>query len=172
MTAIPYLIPLSMTRQLAEGRGYTKLLEAQTVPVEIIKCRTDDGERASREACQAAAAKITPVPKYIICADPDRTCCNSNDDYKPCFTNVEDAVKFLDAHDDFGGVSLVHPRDEKDPAPVHVDIGWAMYRYEVFAQLIFPVGEELCILVTRQIRAWGHKFGYMDSLNRITHCEY
>ena len=172
MNAIPYLIPLSMTQQLAEGRGYTKLLEAQTVPVEIILCRTAGGERASREACQAMAAKIAPAPKYIICADPDRACCNSNDDYKPCLTNVEDAVKFLDEHDDFGGVSLVHPRDEKDPDPVHVDIGWCAFRYEVYAELKFPVGEELCISVTRQIRSWGHRFGYMDSLNRITHCEH
>jgi hypothetical protein len=147
-------------------------IEAQTVPVEIIKCCTDGGVQASREACQVMAAKITSMPKYVIMADPDRVCCNSNDRYKPILDNVEMAVKFLDEHDDFGGVSLVHPRDEKDPDPAHVDIGWCMYRYEVFAELKFPEGEELCISVTKQIRARGYKFRYIDSLNRIMHCEH
>jgi hypothetical protein len=88
MSAIPYMVPMSMTRQLSEGRGYTKLLESQTVPVEIILCRTDGGECASREACQAMAAKITPAPEYVIMADPDRACRNSNDGYKPVLDNM------------------------------------------------------------------------------------
>jgi hypothetical protein len=170
---IPYFIPLSMTGQLAEGRGYTALLKQQTEPVDIILCRTDGGEGASRTACQVEAAKITPQPQYVIMADPKRVCCNSNDGYKPCLTNVADARKFLDENQDFGAVSLVYPSKgrEADDLNPHIDIGWVMYRYEVFAALVFEKqeGEEhYCLSVTRQIRAMEKRFGYLDEKNRIT----
>jgi hypothetical protein len=162
-----------MTGQLAEGRGYTALLEKQTEPVEIILRRTDGGEGASRTACQVEAAKITPQPEYVIMADPARVCCNSNDGYKPCLSNVADARKFLDDNPDYGAVSLVYPskgREADDDNP-HIDVGWVCYRYEVFAALKFEKqeGEEhYCLSVTRQIRKMGKRFGYLDILNRVT----
>jgi hypothetical protein len=169
---IPYFVPMSMTGKLAEGRGYSALLKAQTEPVEMHLYRTEGGEGASRTACQAEAAKITPQPQYIIMADPMRVCCNSNDNYAPCLTNVEDARKFLDANADFGAVSLVFPASEGDENNFHIDIGFVMYRYEIFAALKFelPEGDRCyCSTVTRQIRAMGKRFGYLDSQSRIMH---
>jgi hypothetical protein len=170
---IPYFVPLAMDGVLAEGREYTKILERQTEPVDIILCRTDGGEGASRTACQETAAKITPQPQYVIVADSMRVCCNSNDNYKPCLTNVVDAKQFLDDNPDYGAVSLVYPSAgrEADDLNKHIDIGWVCYRYEVFASLKFEKqeGEEhYCLSVTRQIRATGKRFGYLDKKFRIT----
>lgn len=165
---------MSMTRQLAEGHRYTKLLESQTVPVEIMLCRTPSGEAVSRIACQAMATKISPTPKYVCVADPDRVCCDSNNNYKPNLSNIEDAINFLESNNDFGAISLTYPskgREEDDKNP-HIDIGFVLYRMDILMKLKFDYEREqhcFCLTVTKQIRDMGYRFGYLDNLNRITH---
>jgi hypothetical protein len=179
---IHVFIPLPLKRAIP-GR-MVESLKAQTVLNVIHECRTPgednpnagrtalalQGEKTSREMCQAEAAKVNEP--YIIMCDGDRACVNSNDDYRVMTTNVEDAIAFLDANPEYGAVSLVHtayPNDDNNP---YIDIGWVMYRSGVFAKLKFDLGEKekcYCWTVTRQIRAMGLKFGYVDEKQRVMH---
>ena len=177
---IPYLVPMPMTGDIP-GRT-RKSIEAQTEPVGIVECRAEgkgrEGEAAARKECQRQCGmrnEILPV-EYVICADPDRACLDSNDNYKVMVDNVKDARAFLEANKDFGAVSLVEPSRGRDEDDKRIpDIGWVMYRYEVFAALDFTQkpakGENcLCGIVAKQIRAMGKRFGYMDETTRIMHC--
>jgi hypothetical protein len=164
-------------------------LKSQTEPVEIHECRTAgedrsqngktdlalQGERTSRMLCVEEAAKLNPLPLYVIMADGDRACVDSNNDYVEMKTNVEDTLHFLENNQDFGGISLVYPNAGRtqDDANEHIDIGWAMYRYSVFSKLNFDLsnGErDYCRTVTRQIRTMNFRFGYLDEKKRIMHC--
>lgn len=132
------------------------------------------GEKASRIKCQQEAAAIIPQPEYVIMADPDRACLDSNNDYRLMDTNVADGEKFLDDNNDFGAIALTYPSKgrKEDDENLHIDIGFVIYRYEVFAKLKFELatGETCyCPAVTREIWAMGKRFGYLDSLNRIMH---
>jgi hypothetical protein len=182
---IPVFIPMPEKRGLSEGRGFTRLLESQTVPVEIFVFRTpgedngnkghtslrESGERASRKLCQEKCSEISPLPEYIIMCDGDRVCCDSNNDYSPMLTNAEDCLNFLKANNDFGGISITYPSNgrEQDDKNPHIDIGWAMYRTDLFLKLDFNDTRNLCVAVTDQIRKMGYRFGYLDKKNRITH---
>jgi hypothetical protein len=183
---IPVFIPMPLGRSISEGRGFTKALLANGIDgkdIHICRAPGEDnpnkgktalalqGERASRELCQAEAAKLSPQPEYVIMCDPDRNCIDSNNDYAVITGNVADARNFLDIHKDFGAVSLVHPTTNADDEIPHIDIGWAMYRYDIFLILKFKLKEGetcYCPAVTRQIRKLGFRFGYLDEKHRVT----
>jgi hypothetical protein len=184
---IHYFVPLPLNRSIHSR--VIPALKSQTEPVEIHECRTPGedraqngktalalkGERTSRILCVSEAAKLNPAPSFVIMADGDRACVDSNDDYREMKTNVEDSILFLEKNEKFGGISLVysskgHTEDDKND---HIDIGWAMYRYSIFSKLKFDLikGErDYCKTVTRQIRVMGFRFGYLDEKHRIMHC--
>ena len=160
-------VPLNITDQIS--RRVLDSWKVQTIPVEIHECRTSEGEIASRKLCISQASKIVSKPNYIIMADDDRACINSNDNYKIINTNVEDAQTFLNNNQDYGAISLVKPKSGNDENDLHIDIGWVMYRSKILLDLSFDVKGDLCIAVTSQIRNLGSKFDYLDSKNRIMH---
>jgi hypothetical protein len=182
---IPYFVPLSLKRVIPER--VLDSIKAQTEPVETHKCRTageDDpnagrtplavkGRLASRELCRQKAAEISPAPEYVIMADSCRASLDANNNYTPMINNAKDAKVFLDANKDFGAVSLARPSKGRkaDDANPHICISWAIYRTEVFTKLKFDYDENAddydCVKVTRQIRAMGLRFGYLDSTVRI-----
>jgi hypothetical protein len=144
-------------------------LKKQTNPCIVHECKTPrgktkiDGERASRILCQEEVRKLDPQPEYVVMCDGDRACANSNDGYKWQTTNVEDAENLLRKNPNVGAVSLI----DID----HWDIGWVMYRADVFLKLdiTVEVKNHFCDAVKNQIEALQFKTLVIAG-DRTMHC--
>jgi len=156
-------------------------LKRQTVPCEIIENRTPGPTEESSRHYTPARAESERVGRCRIrdmaVASGDKYICMSDRD--PIHlkdTNIEDGIKFLDEHPDYGAVSYFGKKDigQKDEDLPHINFGFAMWRVTVLANMTFKntTGFCLCYDVVREIRAQkydeksNYKFGYIDDLSK------
>lgn len=121
------------------------------------------GESNSREKCRIWVQHNVCPTQYIVMQDRDRL--HTRND------NFHKMREFLNENAEYGAISCSGVRSiDKE----HIDIGCAMYRYDVFIGLNFinKYGRCLCREVTEQINMTDFKFDYLDGILRTKEINY